>query len=308
MMHSYFNRTSLELAKRTGAYLTLGAGDDAGNGVYDGFDHWDHVDLAGATNTDSSAAGVLTPTRGRVSSSTPTVATGAYTTASFMDLSHKLTNGKTYGKFGAFSSAARTIPLKVRQALGSGLYGVAYTVGTLAHPGGGWADISGSYSVPGSGDYYLAGYIASGWVETNVSFRASITGDPTSPATFAESSSANTLALRAIESTALAMSVSSTAILVPSAPELALFDLLVRPNGATANTDFVLSLTRDGADWKSVTLTEAYARPDGSFCYSTGEVDLTDIDTGTTCKWRWQTANGKAPDLLGIGGMFGVGA
>jgi len=103
------------------------------------------------------------------------------------------------------------------------------------------------------------------------------------------------------------MSAETVEIDTPSVPTKALVAMFAKLEGATLNTDLVVSVTRDLTDWLPLTMSLSHFRADGSACYTSDETDISGIASGSACKVRWRTFNGKSPRLLASGILFGTG-
>lgn len=295
---------ALELADRGSAVL---AGPE-GNGVFDGFNDTSLVDLGTAVNLDTSYAGELRPAAvtSTIGSATPTTAAD-YSAFTMVDRSVALANNKPVSHLGVYSSVARSVTLKIVHLV-SGADAVVFSQ-TFSHPGGGQAlfALSTPYNVPASGSFHVGIKYPSGNIECASMTRAYYTGDATGTVSFTEDGG-NCPCLSATQLTgaSLNLTVDTVQINTPVAPTVALVTLFARPEDGAMNTDMAVKVTRDGIDWQTLTMTFANYRHDGSACYISGEVDISGLDTGTACKCRWQTLNGKSPRLLARGVVFGV--
>jgi hypothetical protein len=102
-----------------------------------------------------------------------------------------------------------------------------------------------------------------------------------------------------------AMTVKSQDINLSAAPDWGLLLAFVNLNGATLNTDIIFSLSRDGTNFTTLTMTTLYTRADGSVCVSSGQTSLTSA-SGVLGQWKIVTANSKVPEVLAVGTQFGV--
>ncbi|WDR00761.1 hypothetical protein PSC71_08435 [Devosia sp. J2-20] len=307
---TFFSVTNMEAVERTTGGSIL-AGPD-GNGIFDGFGTLTNVNVAGATNLDSSVVGKLKPTPSTVTPasagpfSTPT----DFTTFTMGDRSWKLNNSQVCTKLGFMARAGtQTVTMMILKRNSPGNYDVVvseshtYTIGA-----DGWTDksLSVPYSVPASGDYYVAVKTTTMaslvWSGTRLYYTGTATG---AGVTFTEDSG-NRIGTRATQiSGSNNVIVSSVAMTLATPPTWAMLFAFAKLETAVLNTDFIMSVSRNGAAYGALTLIEKYARPDGSKLYASGRADISGITSGTSCKWRWTTANNKAPELLAVGLLLG---
>lgn len=309
----FFSALALEVAEdRPGGPVMAGP---EGNGIFDGFNVLTFVDEAGATNLDTSTAGVLkpAPTIVTLDSDGPFGSPVDFSAFTMGDMSWKLNNNQVVTKIGHYARAnTNTIQMMIVKRNSAGNYDVvvseahSYTIGA-----DGWTDrtLTTPFSVPASGDYYVAvkttNVSASAiWAGTADRFYYSGTASGTG-LTFTEGAG-NRIGTRATQITGTSdVTVESEIISADIDPEWVMLFAAAKLDTAVLNTDFVISVTRDDADYQSLTLAESYARHDGSILYTSGKVDITSLDPGTDCRWRWTTANNKACELLAIGVIFG---
>lgn len=98
----------------------------------------------------------------------------------YVDLTTAVLNSVTVSKIGMYSTTARTVTLKIVKRNSANNYDVVVNQ-SFSHTGSGWENfpLSSEYTVPGSGSYYLASYVAAGGSNPNVTgtvSRAYLTG------------------------------------------------------------------------------------------------------------------------------------
>ncbi|AKR57114.1 hypothetical protein XM25_15190 [Devosia sp. H5989] len=303
---------ALQVADNSNAALFLGA---TGNRVADSFDALTYVDVAGATNLDTSVAGVLKATRAAgvsiVHGANPpaTGPAGGWSPATSMHFgTPPLTNGATYATLGVYLSAGATVILKIVKRNSSTNVDVVAQTASFTHPGGGWADTSltAPFEVPATGDYFVGCYFAtdsntlfnSGVQRSNAS--GNITGsNVTVPAIAAGSApSVRATTLGAIQN----LTVRSTAFVAAVAPTKMTALLCVKEvDAAVAGTDYTLECSRDGGTtWAAMALSELFTSSSPTASVRVVEADETDVSgqpLGTAPRWRFKTLNTKAVEL-----------
>lgn len=102
----------------------------------------------------------------QINAPSSTAAAQGYT---FVDRTTAVTNGSTIVSIGFYSTVVRTIKIKIVLRNSANNYTVVVDQ-SYSHGGTGWEDVtlSSPYTVPGSGTYYLAGYMAAGGSNPNV--------------------------------------------------------------------------------------------------------------------------------------------
>lgn len=270
----------------------------------DGFKSLAYVDVAGATNLDTSTAGVLKPTTGgtvRITGGTPTMPLGG--TAANINDNSSGTSATTNG-LGSLSSSSVADRIFARIDYGSArdivqIEAVDISMSSsgpvdltfhTSNDGSTWAQFGSTVSVsttPGtvsqSGSAVSARYVA---------IAAMATGYGSITHTLAD--------LNGYEPAAPSnMSVATTALPLGVEPDTMAGLLIVRePVSITPNTDLMLDFSRNnGANWITATLTHLRDVPvSGGIThklYGTNDVDMTAHSFATGCKARIRNANNK---------------
>jgi hypothetical protein len=302
---------ALQVADNTNVALFLGA---SGNRVADSFDALTYVDVAGATNLDTSAAGLLKPTTslttqtfGTTSASTVDYSSGG-TGFTVADIFLALTAADVIYTIGAYQVTAATFQMKIVKRNSAGNFDVVVTQ-SFSHPGGGWADLtlSSPYTVPGSGSYYPALYTISATAQqrgasTSRAYKAgNITG--TAQSGFTEDTSANVPAMRVGKNLVTNnLTVRSASFTAASAPTKMKALLRVKEvDAGVAGTDYSLECSRDGGTtWSTMTLTELFTSPSPTASIrvvDAAETSVSGQPSGTTPRWRFKTLNNKSIEL-----------
>lgn len=291
-----------KLAKLDGAALFYG---EKTNRIADSFAALTYVDVAGATNLDSSVAGLLKPTRS--GGTTQTIGTNSTTNnfgagATMFDMATALTNGDVITSIGAYSTGATSLTLKIGKRTAAGSFDIVVSQ-VVAHPGGGFVDfaLTSSFVIPGTGTYYVGAYGASTLAATAVKARGVKTGDITGTGqTGFTEDTGNLIPLRVIKNpttdnaTLLTQSLPAPA----SAPKNAWALLRVKEvDTVVANTDYTLEVSRDGGTtWIALTLSKLYTGVDGVAVVISSVTPFTGA-TGTSMKFRFKTLNNKMVEL-----------
>lgn len=94
--------------------------------------------------------------------------TAAGQTYTLVDRATAVLNGVTVPYIGFYSTTARTVKVKIVKRNSANNYDVVVDQ-SYSHGGTGWEDVtlSSSYVVPGSGAYFLAGYVGAGGANPN---------------------------------------------------------------------------------------------------------------------------------------------
>lgn len=312
---SFYSVTNMETAKRATGEPIM-AGPD-GNGIFDGFGTTTYVDVAGATNLDVSVAGKLKPAPATVTpaSAGPFGTPTDFSAFTMGDMSWKLNNSQTVTKLGFYSRATGsiTITMMIAKRNSPGNYDiVASEAHTFSAGADGWIDrtLTTPYAVPATGDYYVviktsATTASAIWAGTanRMFFSGTASG---AGVTFTEDGG-NRIGTRATQiSGSTNVTVSSVPIVTSAAQNWAMVFAFAKLNTAVLNTDFIMSVSRNGAAYLATTLVEKYSRPDGTKLYVSGKIDITGIASGTNNRWKWASANAKAPELFAVGLLLGT--
>lgn len=297
-----FSTLAMQVADLANQALFLG---DSGNRVFDSFATLDYVDVAGATNLDTSTPGELKPalvetvvTIGSVSTS---AALGGNTA---FDRSTAVPNGITITKIGVYSTAARTVNAKIARRNSATSIDIVVDQ-SFAHPGGGWADVTltSPYVVPPTGSYYIGAYATSNPIEVMANSPRILIGGQnpgvgTGIATTEDN--AQNYVLRYTRANPANMTVASTAFTAASAPASEKITArIISVDPITLNTDLMMDVSRDGGTtWTQVTLVERYTQPGSVKVIESNSVDVSGQPSGTAPRWRIRTANNKMVEIL----------
>ncbi|GGF24255.1 hypothetical protein GCM10011321_14530 [Youhaiella tibetensis] len=300
---------ALQVADNSNAALFLGA---TGNRVADSFDALTYVDVAGATDLDTSVAGVLKPSRAAgtitYNGGNPPAATpvNGWNGVTFIQLVAALTNGATYASLGAFLTNSATVQVKIVKRTSAGNFDVVADTGAVSHPGGGWADFPITpFIIPGTGAYYVGTYFQTDSTtafDTGVN-RIRYSGNPTGTGNSGAEASGSSPAARATTLGAIQnLTVRSSAFVAAVAPTKMTALLCVKEvDAAVAGTDYTLECSRDGGTtWAAMALTELFTSSSPTASVRVVEADETDVSgqpSGTAPRWRFKTLNTKAVEL-----------
>jgi hypothetical protein len=223
-----------------------------------------------------------------------------------MDRTWSVTNGQTVVSIGAYTTAARTLTMKLFLRNSAGNYDVVVSQ-SFSHPGGGWADLtlSSPFAVPGTGTYYAGFFAPSGAsIDSSAgaiarSFKSGdITG--TGQTGFTEDATGTTLASRvtyAPSNMTFVTTAQTADASVSNARVLLEFD-----NGfsnPTLNTDLTVEVTcNGGTNWTSATLSTVSNLGQGG--HKIVETADTACTAGTSFAARVKTLNNKYVPIFGI--------
>lgn len=325
----FYAALSLEMSEATGA--AIAAGND-GNGLFDGFGALTYVDTAGATNLDTSTAGVLKPSVTTATAMTNLVFAensntwGGYNLIQLLPAASLIAGG-TQARFrmrGPGTGSTEITGMTVAKKASSGdAYDAGETPVAITVSG------SGAFTIPTSGDVWSdwINYTLDDTVDllikmhfgasTNLRRRSGATGHQAyeksassevttanvtgySPGTAGHSYVVEEIQVR---DGGADLSVSSSAMTLTATPASAEVIMFAAVNDATINTDLIVAVSRDGVDFQDFTMAYKYSRPDGSGVYVSGPVEIT-ADAGTTGKWQCRTDNKKMPSVKAIGVQF----
>lgn len=312
---------ALQVADNTNVALFLGA---SGDRVFDAFDTLTYVDVAGATNLESSTAGILKPTL-----SQSQVSQGAGTLiGSMINLGGNAAafDGVTSQPLASSARAITSTPRGyVGKDWGSGSTKTLTGFKAYSPNNQGWGPVNetarvtlkGSNSAPIAWDgngfggttlfnvasssgtsnivvSQLSGLVAGAyryhWVEVILASGANEAY--IAEAEFFENVTANNLTVRSASLTAASAPTKIKGLLS-----------LKEVDAATAETDYTLEFSRDGGTtWTAATLTELYTMPTtGMRMVETNEVSVAAQPSGTAPRWRFKTLNNKNVELDAVG-------
>lgn len=332
---AFYSTLALEKVESDGGAIAAGVD---GNGIYDSFSALTYVDTAGATNLDSGTAGELKPALSSGSQAgLDTLANLGFNTNSATWSGYNFIQLIPQGALSRSGSKVRfrlrgpstgsTVITGMRfevQAPSGDNYDTAgtpvvVTVGssanfTLATNADIWTDwiifefdetknlvikmhfdssttIRANLGVASGFNYYTK----SGSTEVST---ANVTGY--TPGTDGRAFVVEQIQVASPQD----LDVRSSATTLSAAPDWAELYAFVAPNTAVLNTDLIMSVSRDGTNFQAVTLSEAYTRLDGTKVLRSGRTNIS-AASGTTGKWRIQSANSKLPVVKAAGVVFG---
>lgn len=322
---------ALQVADNTNVALFLG---DAGNRVADSFDALTYVDVAGATNLDTSAAGILKPTLPAVTS-TLSQALNADATFAAITLKSRLAAAIITAS-GSYVRVKLDGPAAGTPAAYSNVF-----IGHVATSGDAWdydgtqvrLTFSGSSSVtPPVGGSVWSDWVAYALDETkslivgvdkgatsqasryrtglggnfNVYYKASVAEAGLTDGTGYSTEAGSVYAVSDIEVTsslvANNMTVRSAAFTALSVPSKMKALIRVKEvDAATAGTDYTVECSRDGGTtWAAMTLTELFTSPSPTASIrvvNAAETVVSGQPSGTAPRWRFKTLNNKNVEL-----------
>lgn len=314
---------ALELSEDRGVAII--AGPD-GNGIYDGFGALTYVDVAGATNLDTTTVpGALLPsvTIGADQSTTGFAVSGGassgFPATNAFDNSTATTwlssqtaggiNGAAYvGQNFGGGNAKNIVSASIQQGsttLAETSYGLNSIKIQYSDNGTVWTDVPGSpfsltkaggmpgpvqtKSWPSQGAHQYWRLLANDGLGGSQSWVVC-------EVTFNVAGTPNNV------------TVESSEIALQEQPDWCQIIAFLDLGSGALNSDIKLSASRnDGGAYELTTLGEKYTRADGSVVVDSGIVDLTALAAGTVGKWKFQTANNRdGVQLLAAGIIFGT--
>jgi hypothetical protein len=289
---------------RMGAARALAVAQFGGMAFADSFGATTYVDVAGATNLDTSTTGSLKPTSSSESSAAQTGTGNSGTTV--IDRSWAVNNSATVYSIGAYSSSAQTVTVKILKYNSPGNYDVVVSE-SFSHGGAGWQDftLSSSYSVPGSGSYY-AGVYAAGTVGINSGSvaRSYVASNVTGTGQSLTEDTGNPSVVR-VSYGFDALTVASSSIAVPAEPTMVVPIIRIKHNAsATAGTDYNITVSRDGGSTYSsnATLTDYFTDPsDSAHVVYGAAVDVSGQPSGSNVRIKLTTGSNKNVEAVDWG-------
>ncbi|WP_323014534.1 hypothetical protein [Devosia sp.] len=319
---------ALQVADNSNAALFLGAN---GNRVADSFDTLTYVDVAGATNLDTSTPGALKPT---ASSANTLVNIGLDATSS----SWAGNNLRQVFAAGVLSTSGTTVRFRMRGPFTGTTVVAGMTIGHRAVSGNAWdmASTPVPVTVGGQATFTLAtgADVWSDWIEfafdeakdfivaiyqASTSYTRMKTGLSASYNVYYKASGSeiataapagySTIASRAdcveqidVQTGLNNMTVRSASLIAAAAPVKTKALLRVKEvDPAVAGVDYTLECSRDdGATWSSMALAELFTSPSptaGIRVIEAGATDVSGQPSGTAPRWRFKTLNAKNVEL-----------
>lgn len=304
---------ALQVADNSNVALFLGA---AGNRLADSFDALTFVNTGGATNLDSSVAGLLKPTialGAQIAQGTGTVIGDMTTNGGIASVFDGVTNqanpssaaklGTTAAYVGKNYSPAKTI-------------GQVITYGTNDVNGGYLAGSTASVTLNLRAKHTSPANSADGTLLGTTTFaNTAATNSKTIPSSdltteweyvwveISCGSSVNmTLAeLEFYTSSISNLTVTSTTLTAASVPTVA--KLVARVNeisSITLNTDLIFSASRDGGTtYTAFTMTDRFTAS-GAHVLESNSLDISGQPSGTSMRWKCVTANNKMIELWDV--------
>lgn len=322
LIQSYWMPSNMELAETAALPLLIGMGE--GNGTFDGFNSLTWVDVAGATGLDISESGALKPalvggaayanaggmgnrpsitvtsSMTAAGGSAPTLVDGAF--ASGYAWGAEAVAGK-YLRFDFGAAAAKYIAEFKLYMNASAAHGTWRWQGS--NDATTWVNIGDPFALSSnSGNNVVNAEIAKASALYRYFQLLGVSGNSSGAPYLQEAEFKIDTALPTIA----ALAVRSAVINLSEAPEWGRLVAIVLENDAGVNSDVVFKLSRNGSAFATLVMAEKFTRSDGSIYVDSGIVDLTGIASGTTARWRVETANNKSPKIKAIGTAFGVAA
>lgn len=335
---AFYSTLALEKVESDDGAIAAGT---QGNGFYDSFSALTYVDTAGATNLDGSTAGELKPALSSGSQA------GLDTLANLNLYLQSTGNTEKNITQAISAAALTLNGTKVRFLLRGPTSGsctlTGMTIGHRAAAGDAWDTEATpvAVTVGGNAAFTLAANVStwSDWVmfalvETkallckyhfNTNGNVRFTDSAPTGFTYYTKSGASEIGTAnvsgyntgadsycfLVEQIQVAspqdLDVKSSEITLSTAPDWAELYAFVAPNTAALNTDLIMSVSRDGANFQALTMAERYTRPDGTRVISSGRTTMS-AASGTSGKWRIQSDNGKLPVVKAVGILFGEDA
>lgn len=273
--------------------------------------------LTGSSSNYTVTPGTAGATTGNVAPTTvaPTIVTSGSTTpangpftgfngTTYINNTTALVNGSTYTKIGVYANAASTWTMKIVKRNSSTSVDVVVSQ-SFSHPGGGWADLtlSSPYTVPGSGAYYVGGYLATDIsISVNSSQTRAVAGSDIagsgqavteasgSPPSFRASTPT------AVNSMTLVTAMQTTDAAVSNGRVLLEFD---DANAPVLDTDLTVGVTCDGgAHWTAASLSAVTSHSQGG--RKVAETADQACTSGTSFAARIKTLNNKNVPVYGL--------
>ncbi|MEP3475850.1 MAG: DUF2793 domain-containing protein [Hyphomicrobiales bacterium] len=220
----------------------------------------------------------------------------------YLDRTWALMNGNTVNSLGVYSTDAQNITAKIAKRNSAGNYDIVASE-VFSHTGTGWeyVNLATPYVVPSSGNYHVCSHCASNINRSSQSVaRSTFVGEAIGTTVSMSESTGNTsrVAARYAATNILLQSEGFTANTAPSSARL-LFQ--IKPlDSIIINTDVIGEVSRDGgATFTSVTLIEKIAYSNGTKLFESEAVDLSGQPSGTSMKWKLETANNKSVEIRG---------
>lgn len=298
--------SNLLLAEFTGKPIFLGPG---GSALHDPFNTLEYVDVAEATNLDTSEAGVLKPTMasgGTDSAATPSGASTFTINSTFFDRTVVLDNDKTVQKFGVYSSDARAMWIKICHRVSTTQVDIVRSQ-QVSHPGGGWVDfdLDVPYVVPATGTY-LPGIFSNNGnpivcdpaTDRIAGFGAGVNAVGTGITTV--ENNGNMPATRVTYAGVLNNVLVASEPVAASAQPTSIAVVAFLSGSVIINSNTVIAASRDGGTtWGNITMEHLYDQPDGVKVYY-GVRDVTGQPAGSTVQWRLATSGGANVKLRAV--------
>lgn len=320
-----FSVLAMQVADLANQALFLG---DSGNRIFDSFATLDYVDVAGATNLDTSTSGKLKPTL----SSAQTFAVSLNAEVSNNDLTRRMIID---------ASALTTSGVQVRVRLSGPASGPSLPInnafiGHQASGGNPWDFDGNQVRLTFNGNNGVTppvgGSVWSDWIDFSldktknliVAHDGTVTGNIRFSAGVASVNSYYKFSVAEADSTAPTgytlqaatvymldqievrtgagnnMTVASTAFTAASAPASEKITArIIAVDPVTLNTDLLMDVSRDGGTtWTQVTLAEKFTQQGSVKVIESNDLDISGQPSGVAPRWRIRTANNKMVEIL----------
>ncbi|BAE51215.1 hypothetical protein [Paramagnetospirillum magneticum] len=218
----------------------------------------------------------------------------------YTDRAYSIPNGVTVSSVGIWSNATSgNGTLYIMERVGAGSY-VVRASQAITFTATGWLDVALSYVVPGSGTFYVGAWVnnASVGVTPSGAF-ATYNGQASGSFSASETTGSMHTTRVTYSGSPGAVTVVSGAFALGFQPSVARIVSPVELGGGAIGTDCLLDLSRDGAAWAAVPLSDL-----GKFDASTrivgGLVSLAGQPAGSSIYWRWRATAAYAGKNHGI--------
>lgn len=276
-----------------------------GNVRSDGFKTTGSVDVAGATNLDTSTAGLLKPTA-TTTQANANASTGTTGNSITVDRSYVIPNGSVVTAIGLYMTVATTFTLKIVKQNTSTNFDIVVSQ-AVSHPGTGWVDftLTTPYAIPGTGTYNLGVYHAGGagrnqTASVSRSYLLNVDQGVSTNVAFTAADTASVYPMRWV-APSNNMIVRSAQIPLVAVPKDARAAILVSEvDAGVAGTDYSLEVARDdGTDYAAFTLTERFTTQEGYRFVTAEQPALYSKASGSNGRLRFKNLNNKNIQLAG---------
>lgn len=283
---------ALQVADNTNVTLFLG---DSGNRIADSFDSLTFIDVAGATNLDSSVAGVLKATLGvgprNTTGTSSSVEVNDNNPATFVAPPLNDLRGASVGtRILASINFGAPVPLAAIEAKASYPGGLTGAGLYYSNDYATWTQLGTDFNLTGSlASYQKTGIITAQYIAFVV------------PAAQYSGTVVTLYDLNGYSPTPNDLTVRSASFSAETVPTQMKALLLVKENeSAAAGIDYTFECSRDGGTtMTSMALIELYSMPSGLRVIEAAITSVAGQPLGSSPLWRYQTFNNKNVELHG---------